>query len=123
MTALEPAQKSPIPLAGCSERSAGGPGNVCDSGRTGLPIVKKTKSPGLPPYRVGASQRTGPPLHPQGHPKILSNRSAESILRPHPCARMSLRPLGQESRAGSSLPQPDARPPPFPLAVRLACAR
>ena len=34
-----------------------------------------------------------------------------------------LRTLGQESRAGSSLPQPDARPPPFTLTARLACTR
>jgi hypothetical protein len=49
---------------------------------------------GSPPCRVGASQGTGPPLHPQGHPKILSRRSAESIFRPHPCARSLCGPWG-----------------------------
>ena len=69
-----------------------------------------------PPCRVGASQDTGPPLHPQGHPKILSNRSAESILRPHPCARSLCGTLGQSLRAGGTCPglargpHPSARP-------------
>lgn len=58
---------------------------------------------GWSPYRVGASQVTGPPLHPQGHPKILSRRSAESILRPHPCARSLCDPWARLGGAGVAL--------------------
>jgi hypothetical protein len=50
---------------------------------------------------------------------VAVNVRAESILRPLPCAE-PLRPLDQESRAGWSPPQPDARPPPFTLTARLA---
>ena len=37
-------------------------------------------------------------LHPQGHPKILSNRSAERIFRTHPCARSLCRPSGPDGK-------------------------
>ncbi len=39
-----------------------------------------------PPGR-SAAHCPGRPLHPQGHPRILSNRSAERIFRTHPCTR------------------------------------
>ena len=68
--------------------------------------------PGWAPCRVGASQVTGPPLHPQGHPKILSNRSAESILRPHPCARSLCEPWARKQGQGETCPGPARGPHP-----------
>ena len=51
------------------------------------------RSPGIRPERRALS---GPALHPQGHPKILSNRSDESIFGTHPCARSLYRPSGPD---------------------------
>jgi len=48
-----------------------------------------------PPGR-NAAHCPARPLHPQGHPKILSNRSAESIFGTHPCARSLCRPGGPD---------------------------
>ena len=90
-----------------------------------LPLLFRSdhlKRLGWPPCRVGASQRTGPPLHPQGHPKILSNRSAESILGPT-LARGASASSGAVIEGRRDLPRLGARPPPFSQAVRLACTR
>jgi hypothetical protein len=64
------------------------------------PVVTRQmrQSPGerLQQSDRNAAHCTGRPLHPQGHPKILSNRSAESIFRTHPCARNHYRPCGPD---------------------------
>jgi hypothetical protein len=60
-----------------------------------------------------AAHCPGRPLHPQGHPKILSDRSAESIFRTHPCARSLCRPSGPdgEGQAGGQAPKARGEPP------------
>ena len=45
-----------------------------------------------------AAHYPGRPLHPQGHLKILSNRSAERIFRTHPCTRSLWRPSGSDGK-------------------------
>jgi hypothetical protein len=52
-----------------------------------------------------ATHCPGRPPHPQGHPKILPNRSVESIFGTHPYARSLCRPSGLTARA-----RPKARP-------------
>ena len=56
-------------------------------------LTRDAPSPGRSSAR-GAERGalSGPPLHPQGHPKTLSNRSAERIFRTQPCARSLQRP-------------------------------
>jgi len=60
-----------------------------------------------------AAHRTERPLHPQGHPKILSNRFAESIFGTHPCARSLCRPGGPdgEGQANGQAPKHAANLP------------
>jgi hypothetical protein len=61
-----------------------------DSITPSTPVAaRQSRSPGR-----NAAHCPGRPLHPQGHPKILSNRSAESIFGTHPCARSLCRPSG-----------------------------
>jgi hypothetical protein len=43
-----------------------------------------------------AAHCLGRSLHQQGHPKIVSNRSAERIFGTHPCARSLYRPSGPD---------------------------
>ena len=65
---------------------------------------RRRREKSQPPGR-NAAHCPGRPLHPQGHPKILSDRSAERIFRTRPCARSSGDPAGLTARAG-----PKARP-------------
>jgi hypothetical protein len=53
--------------------------------------VRRSQSPGR-----NAAHCPGQPLHLQGHPKILSNRFAESIFGTHPCTRSLCRPGGPD---------------------------
>jgi hypothetical protein len=60
--------------------------------RVGAPVAgRKVSSPGR-----NAAHCPCRPLHPQGHPTILSNRSAERIVGTHPCARSHCRPGGPD---------------------------
>jgi hypothetical protein len=53
----------------------------------------------------------GPPLQVKRHPKILSERSAESILRPHPLTWSLYGPKGSQCGQAGSLPHQDAGHP------------
>jgi hypothetical protein len=67
---------------------------------TGRAVVSRQvrQSPGERSRAPGgdAAHCPGRPLRAQGHPKILSNRSAESIFGIHPCARSLYRPCGPD---------------------------
>ena len=50
-------------------------------------FAQSAPSPGSHRRGRNAAHCPGRPLRPQGHPKILSTRSAERIFRTHPCRR------------------------------------
>jgi hypothetical protein len=61
--------------------------------------ARAKQSPEKSPARGrNAAHCPGRPLRPQGHPKILSNRSAERIFRTHPCRRSLWRPSGPDGK-------------------------
>jgi hypothetical protein len=63
-------------------------------------VSKILRAGGEAAIRGWPTQCPGVPLHRQGHPKILSNRSAESIFGTHPNGRRSLcTPSGHKPRA------------------------
>jgi hypothetical protein len=59
-----------------------------------------------------AAHCPGRPLHPQGHPKILSNRCAERIFRTHPCTRSLWRPSGPDGKGQARGQAPGRAPNP-----------
>ena len=82
-----PRSASPPPAAASSRRNVPGsaPGEQDQAAALapGAPVAgRKSQPPGRNTAHCPCR-----PLHPQGHPKILSNRSAESIFGTHPCAR------------------------------------
>jgi len=88
--AVVPAFRSPV----VARRYARLRHHVSRSARDG-----PASAPGVPAPGESRRHRAGTPrivwagpLHEQGHPKILSNRSAESIFGTHPCARSLCRP-------------------------------
>ena len=83
---------------------------VPTSGAT--PLGKRLRLGAVPGGGLAAYGPAPPPARaPQDPFQTLRGKH----LGAPPLRAEPLRPLGQESRAGGSLPQPDARPPPFTL--------